>query len=387
MVTAMRFEFATAARIVFGEGVSREVPAAAAAMGRHALVVTGAHSDRAAPLIADLERAGVGCVRFPVSGEPTLELIAEGAAQARGVCDLVIAIGGGSAIDAGKALAAMLTNPGEPLDYLEVIGRGRPLEQTSAPFIAVPTTAGTGSEVTRNAVLASPAQGVKASLRSAGMLPRLAAVDPELTLNLPRPITASTGMDALTQLIEPYVSVRANPMTDMFCVEGIRRAAAALPRAWENGMDREARREMSWVSLLGGLSLANAGLGAAHGFAAVVGGMFPAPHGAICAAVIPHAIEVNIRALRSRAPQNPALARYGEIARLLTGGAQAEPEDAARWVTDLCRRLEIPPLRAYGVNETHVADLVENAARTSSMKGNPVALTPEELREAIAAAI
>jgi len=383
----MRFEFATATRILFGEGVSREVPAAAAAMGRRALVVTGAAPGRAAPLIADLERAGVACQRFPVSGEPTLDLIAAGAAEARGSCDLVIAIGGGSAIDAGKALAAMLANPGEPLDYLEVIGRGRPLEHPSAPFIAVPTTAGTGSEVTRNAVLASTEKGVKASLRSAGMLPRLAAVDPELTLDLPKPVTASTGMDALTQLIEPYVSVRANPMTDMFCVEGIRRAAAALPRAWENGRDAEARRDMSWASLLGGLSLANAGLGAAHGFAAVIGGMFPAPHGAVCAAMIPHVIEVNIRALRSRAPQSPALTRYEEIARLVTGHSQAIPEDAARWVTDLCRRLEIPPLRAYGVTGTHVTDLVENAARTSSMKGNPIALTPEEMREVMSAAI
>ncbi len=383
----MRFEFATATRILFGEGVSREVPAAASAMGRRALVVTGATPDRAAPLIADLERAGVACLRLPVSGEPTLELVAEGAALARRQCDLVIAIGGGSSIDAGKALAAMLANPGDPLDYLEVIGRGRPLERVSAPFIAVPTTAGTGSEVTRNAVLASPAQGVKASLRSAGMLPRLAAVDPELTLHLPRPITASTGMDALTQLIEPYVSPRANPMTDMFCVEGIRRGAAALPRAWQDGTDREARREMSWVSLLGGLSLANAGLGAAHGFAAVLGGMFHAAHGAICAAMIPHVIEVNVRALRSRAPQSPALARYEEIARLASGRAQATPEDAARWVTDLCRRLEIPPLRAYGVNETHVEDLVEKAARASSMKANPIALTPEELRQTVSAAI
>ena len=387
MVTAMRFEFATATRILFGEGVSREIPAAAAAMGRRALVVTGAAGDRAAPLITGLEGAGVSCQRFPVGCEPTVELIAQGAAQARGACDLVIAMGGGSAIDAGKALAAMLANPGEPLDYLEVIGRGRPLEHASAPFIAVPTTAGTGSEVTRNAVLASPERGVKASLRSAGMLPRLAAVDPELTLDLPRPVTASTGMDALTQLIEPYVSVRANPMTDVFCVEGIRRGAAALPRAWENGSDAEARREMSWVSLLGGLSLANAGLGAAHGFAAVVGGMFPAPHGAICAALIPHVIEVNVRALRSRAPQHPALERYEEIARLLTGRAQATPEDGARWVQDLSRRLEIPPLRAYGVSEMHVADLVKNAARASSMKANPIVLTPEELREIISGAI
>ena len=225
-------------------------------------------------------------------------------------------MGGGSAIDAGKALAAMLTNPGEPLDYLEVVGRGQPLRQPSAPFIAVPTTAGTGSEVTRNAVLAAPERGVKASLRSPYLLPRLAVVDPELTLDLPPALTASTGLDALTQLIEPYVSVRANPMTDLYAVEGLRRAAEALPRAWANGDDREARRGMCWASLLGGLSLANAGLGAVHGFAAPVGGMFPAPHGAVCAALLAPAMEINVEALRRRAPESRALGRYDEVARL-----------------------------------------------------------------------
>jgi alcohol dehydrogenase class IV len=300
---------------------------------------------------------------------------------------MVISIGGGSAIDAGKALAAMLANPGDPLDYLEVIGRGQPLANPSAPFIAIPTTAGTGSETTRNAVLASPAHRVKASLRSASMLPRVAIIDPELTLDLPRPVTASTGLDALTQLIEPYVSVRANLMTDMFCVDGIRRIASALPRVWENGHDREARAEMSWSSLLGGLSLANAALGAAHGFAAPVGGMFPAPHGAVCAAVLPHVMQVNIRALRARMPESAALGRYAEIARLLTGNPGACAEDGARSVAELCRKLEIPPLRAYGVADSDIPGLVEKAARASSMKGNPIALTSEELREILTAAL
>src|SRR5664279_1027412 len=293
----MRFEFATAARILFGEGVVRAVGPAAAAMGRRTLLVTGVSRDRAAPLTALLEAAGVACAPFTVPGEPTVELVRAGAATARGEhCDLVIAMGGGSAIDAGKALAAMLANPGDPLDYLEVIGRGQPLAQASVPFIAIPTTAGTGTEVTRNAVLASPEHRVKASLRSPSMLPRLAVVDPELTYGLPAAITASTGLDALTQLIEPYVSVRANPMTDQFAIEGMRRAATALPRVWENGGDREARGEMAWASLLGGMALANAGLGAVHGFAAPLGGMWNAPHGAVCAALLPYAMEVNIRA-------------------------------------------------------------------------------------------
>jgi len=181
--------------------------------------------------------------------------------------------------------------------------------------------------------------------------------------------------------------VRANPMTDLFCVEGIRRAAGALPRVWENGGDREARADMAWASLLGGLALANAGLGVVHGFAAPVGGMFPAPHGAACAAVLPHAMEVNLQALRARAPASPALRRYGEVARLLTGGSEATAEDGVRWIAEICRRLEIPPLRAYGVSEADITDLVEKAAQASSMKGNPIVLTAEELRQIIARAI
>ena len=378
----MPFEFATANRILFGEGALRQAAPAAATMGVRVLLVTGASPDRAAPLVSALHSAGLAVVPFRVPGEPEIDFIRHGSEFARDErCDAVIAMGGGSAIDAAKALAAMLTNPGEPLDYLEVIGRGEPLKHPSAPLIAIPTTAGTGSEVTRNAVLASPERRVKASLRSPHMLPRLAVIDPELTLGLPRAITASTGLDALTQLIEPYVSSRANSMTDMFCVEGIRRAAAALPRVWQDGSDRAARAEMSWASLLGGLALANAGLGAVHGFAAPIGGRFPAPHGAACAAVLPHAMEINVAALRRRDPRNPALERYAQIARLATGRPQAEAEDAVRWAAILCRKLEIPGLRAYGVTESDIPALAEGAARASSMKANPIALAEDELGE------
>lgn len=351
-------------------------------MGSRALVVTGSSPERARPLVANLETAGLVSAPFSTPSEPTIDLIREGAGYARQErCRIVIAIGGGSAIDTGKALAALLTNPGEPLDYLEVIGRGQPLQHPSAPFLAAPTTAGSGAEVTRNAVLASPAHRVKTSLRSPFLLPRLALVNPELTLNLPRAITASTGLDALTQLIEPYVSSRANAITDLYCVDGIRRAAAALPRAWEDGQDREARMCMSFASLLGGLALANAGLGAVHAFAAPIGGMWRAPHGAICAALLPHVIEVNVEALRRRAPASAALRRYDEIGRLLTRQPHAIADDAALWITDLCDRLEIPPLRTYGVTATDLPDLAAQAARASSMKGNPIQLTGEELLE------
>src|SRR5574340_48790 len=369
----MRFDFATPQRILFGVGTARDAAAAAREMGRRVLLVTGRSPDRAAVVAG-----GLDSVTLAVPGEPTLEIVREGIRLAReNGCDVVLSVGGGSAIDAGKAIAALITNGGDPLDYLEVIGKGQPLEKPSAPFIAVPTTAGTGSEATRNAVLASTERRVKASLRSPFMLPRLAIVDPDLTFDLPPALTASTGLDALTQLIEPYVSSRANPMTDMFCMEGMARAREALPRAYTNGADREARASMAFASLLGGMSLANAGLGAAHGFAAPVGGAFPAPHGAVCAALLPHVMEVNIAALRSRSPA--ALARYETVARILTGRGDAHPEDGAKWVRDLCARLQVPPLSAYGMTAQDVPLLVEQASKASSMKANPIALTREEL--------
>jgi alcohol dehydrogenase class IV len=371
-VSAVPFEFATATRIVFGAGAVREVAPAAKSMGRRALLVVG----------QAVSPAGLDGVLLRVEGEPTLELVRRGVALARAKnCDLVIGLGGGSAIDAGKAVAALVANGGDPLDYLEVVGAGRSLHVPSAPFIAVPTTSGTGAEVTRNAVLASPEHRFKASLRSPLMLPRLAVVDPELTFGLPPAITASTGLDALTQLIEPYVSVRANPMTDLFCVEGMGRAARSLGRAFANGRDAAARTDMSLASLLGGLSLANAGLGVVHGFAAPIGGMFGAPHGAVCAALLPHGMDVNIRALRARAPESEPLRRYQTVARLLTGNESAAAEDGVEWVSRTCRELGISPLRSYGITEEHAPALVSGAAKASSMKGNPIALTTAELSE------
>jgi len=299
----------------------------------------------------------------------------------------VIGFGGGSAIDTGKAIAALAANSGEPLDYLEVVGKGESLRNPSLPFIAVPTTAGTGAEVTRNAVLASPQHGVKASLRSPFLLARLAVVDPELTRDLPPALTASTGLDALTQLIEPYVSSRANPMTDPLCLEGMRRAARSLPRAYADGRDAEARLDMSLASLFGGLALANAGLGAVHGFAAPIGGAFHAPHGAVCAALLPHVVGANIHALGSRAPHSPALARYQEVARILTGRPDARADDGTEWLRRLVEQLAIPALGAYGIRPQDLPDLTAKALQASSMKANPIALTPEEMAEILLRAI
>ena len=272
-------------------------------------------------------------------------------------------------------------------DYLEVIGHGRALTQPGAPFVAIPTTAGTGSEVTRNAVLASPEHKFKVSLRSPLMLAKVALVDTELTYDLPPALTASTGLDALTQLIEPYTSCRANPMTDALCVEGIRRAARSLRVAFRDGHNSQAREDMCIASLFGGLALANAGLGAVHGFAAPIGGMFPAPHGAVCAALLPHVMAMNLRALRSRASNNDSLCRYDEVARLVTGDASAKADDGVRWADELVRDLRVPRLAAYGIGPMHVNELVSKAAQASSMKANPIVLTAEELAEILRAAL
>ena len=380
----MRFEFATAGRIVFGPGTIRELPAIAMSYGRRAMVVTGKDRIRRAGIIADLEAAGLNCTIFGVAGEPTVDLVREGAEALRAAaCEVVVAVGGGSVIDAGKAIAALAANPGDVLDYLEIVGRGNALPHPPVPYIAVPTTAGTGSEVTRNAVLGSPEHRVKASLRSPLMLPRVALVDPDLTAGLQPGIAASTGLDALTQLIEPYVSIRANPMTDAICLDGLRHAARCLPRLGT----ADGRPGMSYASLLGGLALANAGLGVVHGFAAPIGGMFDAPHGAVCAAVLPHGMRANLAALKSRAPESEAIGRFDAIARILTGDSAATAEDGLRWVAELVRSLNIPPLSAYGIGPGDADSIVEKAARASSMKANPILLTREELLGVLSAAI
>jgi alcohol dehydrogenase class IV len=385
---AVRFEFATSTRILFGPGEVRTVAPAAKQMGRQALLVLGRSPESAAFLIEALKLEGVGCVCWPIQAEPSVSLVRQGLELARQEqCDLVMAFGGGSAIDAGKAIAALLTNGGELSDYLEVIGKGQPLQNPPVPFIAIPTTAGTGSEVTCNAVLASAEHRVKVSLRSPLMLPRLAVVDPELTLDLPPVLTATTGLDTLTQLIEPYVSCRANPLTDGFCLEGLRRVSRSLRHAYHNRHDLAAREFMSLASLLGGLALANAGLGVVHGFAAPVGGMFDAPHGAVCAALLPHGMDINIHGCRARAPEGEALRRYETVARLLTGKPDALAEEGVEWVRQLCQELQVPPLGSYGIQEQDVATLVEKASTASSTKGNPITLTVDELREVLTRAL
>lgn len=377
----MRFEFATAGRILFGPGTLAELPAALRDLGGRPLVVTGRNTTRAQPLLALLSSASVpAAATFSIVAEPTTDDVVRGAAHARSAeCDVVVGFGGGSVIDAAKAIAALLTNEGDVFDYLEVIGRGRPLANPAAPCIAIPTTSGTGAEVTRNAVLASREHRVKVSLRSPHMLPRVALIDPLLTHDVPPAVTATTGLDALTQLIEPYVSCRANPFTDALCVEGIRRVARSLWAAVDEGSNTIARENMAVASLFGGLALANAGLGAVHGFAAPIGGMFSAPHGAICAALLPHVMRTNLAALRARAPDHPALRRYDEVARLLTGRSQATADEGIRWIRELVSTLQIPSLSSYGLSNQDTPAIVAAAAQASSMKANPLPLETAEL--------
>jgi alcohol dehydrogenase class IV len=383
-----QFEFATASRIVFGAGKVQQVGALTAGLGRRALVVVGGSADRATPLLDRLAEAGVVAQVYTVTTEPTVAMAREGVQAARDqAADVIVGFGGGAAIDTGKAISALLTNPGDPLDYLEIIGAGKPLVNPAAPYIAIPTTAGTGAEVTMNAVLAAAEQRLKVSLRHPSMLPRIALVDPTLTYTLPPAITASTGMDALTQVIEPFVSNKANPLTDALCREGIKRAGRSLRRAYQHPDDPIAREDMALASLFGGLALANAKLGAVHGFASPIGGMFPAPHGAVCAVLLPHVMEANIRALEMREGASSTLRRYDEIAQILTGDQTARALDGARWVRALTADLSIPPLSTYGITRDDLPVIAEKAASASSMQGNPVKLTHDELIAILSAAL
>jgi len=379
------FEFATAGRIVFGAGRAAELPGLLAGLGSRVLVCTGADPERHAGLLASLE---LPAEVFPVKGEPTIEeaQTATAAAREHGA-DVVAAIGGGSVIDLGKAVAMLLGNGGNPLDYLEVVGAGQKITKPAAPCVAVPTTAGTGAEVTANAVLASPEHRLKASLRSPLMIPRVALVDPRLTLSCPPPVTAASGLDALTQCLEPFVSIRANPVTDGLAAEGLRRAASGLRAAYADGGDLGARADMATCSLLGGLALANAKLGAVHGLAGVIGGTAAVPHGVACAALLAPVIETNVRALRSVDRGDPVLDRYMTAAQLLTGRPTASIEFGVAWIRETIALFGMPGLAAFGIGPQDADDIAAKAAVSSSMQGNPIALSRGELHAIVLEAL
>ena len=374
------FTFSTVGRIIFGSRSRFSLGSEIMQYGKKPFLVSGSNPDRVQWLIHDLKQPDIPFEIGSVTGEPTIATVEGLVEMARlAHCDCVVAIGGGSVIDAGKAVAALLTNKQPITQYLEVIGEGLPLMQKPVPCVAVPTTSGTGSEVTRNAVLCSPDHRVKVSMRDYSMLPDLVLIDPELTLTLPPGITASTGLDALTQLIEAFITNKANAMTDSICREGIIRAGRSLKTACFEPDDLDARENMAIASLFSGIALANAGLGAVHGFAGPLGGLFPIPHGIICANLLPHVMAMNFRALCDRDPDNERLPRFNEIATLLTGDTGATSEDGINWITDLVDQLPLPTMSDYGIVEEDISLIVSKSQNSSSMKGNPVILTTAEL--------
>jgi alcohol dehydrogenase class IV len=383
----MNFEFAIANLIIFGPGRFREIGDIAQSFGKRALVVTGKRALSEAGIVDNLkhnlEAKKVEFLQFIVPGEPDLNLIEQKMVKlANTDCDLVIGLGGGSVIDTAKAIGVLLTNGGNLLDYMEVIGKGQPLTKPAVPLIAIPTTAGTGSETTRNAVIKDPNTGVKASLRSPYLLPRVALVDPELTYSLPPEITASTGLDALTQLIEPYTSKRAQPFTGALIQDGIQRVARSLIKAYEQG-DSIAREDMALASLESGIALANSGLGAAHGFSGSLGGKYSIPHGIACACLLPHVMEANIRSLQTKEPTSPILDRYAEIGEWLIGKrleTEQDTRDAGiKFVRELCLRLKVPSLRDFGLKLEDLPEIANQSAKSSSMRANPVSFSQDEL--------
>jgi alcohol dehydrogenase class IV len=380
----MDFEFATASRIIFGADKRLELGPLVRSYGEKVFLITGANAERASWATELFNREAVPFTTFQIVGEPTTDIARQAICMAiEANANVIVSIGGGSVIDTGKVVAAMLTNEGRLFDYLEVIGEGQPLKNPSAPFVAIPTTAGTGAEVTRNAVLGSTEHKVKVSMRSPYMLPAVALIDPVLTESMPRAITASTGLDALTQLMEAFVSNKANPMTDSLCREGLQRAGRSIKSAYKG--DSFAREDMALAGLFSGLALANAKLGAVHGFAGPIGGMYPAPHGVICARFLPHIMKLNIKALEARNPDSPVLGRYKEISHILTGSD--ETATGIKWIQDLCKQLDGTPLKEYGIHTRAFPEIVEKAKNASSMKGNPIVLTDEELTEALSLAV
>jgi alcohol dehydrogenase class IV len=380
----VRFDLALPGDIRFGAGRVSEVPGALADLGANrVMVITGRTTSRADGMRAALNEADMSSIVFGVATEPSIERVRAAVDLAlESGCDAILGFGGGSALDVAKAVAVLAGSGTDPIDHLEVIGAGRPIERPGLPCVAVPTTAGTGSEVTRNSVLSGG--GVKASLRSPLMLPKLAVVDPDLLVGVPKPTIAASGMDALSQLIEPLLSQRANPFTDALARDGIRRSARSLRHAYQEGMEEPGVREdLAIASMFSGICLANSGLGAVHGLAAAAGARLSAPHGAVCAAVLTAAMDVNLRALRERAPDHSALQRIAEVASLLTGRPEASPEDAITWLAELTAAMSIPGLASYGLNQDAIATVVTAAQRASSMRGNPIELSDQAVTEIV----
>ena len=373
---ALNFSFATASQIVFGNHSSEKIPGLISGMGKKIVVVTGKNRERAKQVLAKISKQSQAEF-FEIVGEPSTLQIEEGVKFAREKqCELVIGLGGGSVIDSAKAIAALVPNKGELVEYLEVIGLGKPLLLPPLPCIAIPTTAGTGAEVTKNSVIKSIEKKVKVSLRSELMYPDFAVVDPVLSYSMPPELTASSGVDALTHLLEIFVSNQANPFIDILCREGLTRISQSLIRAFNNGNDEHAREDMAFASMLGGMALANVKLGAVHGFAGPMGGMFEIPHGTVCACLMPAVLEINNRAMKEH---NLNRSKLDELAKILTGNQQATSDDGVIWINTLIEQLKIPSLKFFGIQPASFPELIQKAKNSSSMKGNPVELNDKQL--------
>lgn len=373
----------TLPRIRFGRGEARHAVAEALAFGPRGVVVHGANPARAGWLIDGLGQAGAAVHAIACPGEPTLAMLEDAVDAARGFApDWVLGLGGGAAIDLAKAVAALVPAPGGAMDHLEVVGRGLPLSVPPLPFLAIPTTAGTGAEVTRNAVIGVPAHRRKVSLRDPGMIARLAIVDPALTDDCPWEVTLASGLDALAQVIEPYVSTRANAFTDALARPAIGQGLAAL-RLLRDREDPGARDAMAWVSLAGGIALSHAGLGAVHGLAGPLGGVTEAPHGAICGALLPHVLAAN---RGGAAAGSHAAARLDDVLAELGLAFGVAPGAAAAALAHWAAGAGLPRLGELGLAAAARADVAQAALTSSSMRANPVPLSPADLVAILVAA-
>jgi alcohol dehydrogenase class IV len=385
------FESCGLEKVVIERGAFARVGELAAGLGRRAIVIYNGPTgvDR---LVELLSGAGVSATARRQRGEPVVADVDSAVEEARAKkCDCMIGMGGGSAIDAAKAVAGLLTNGGSAVDYMEIVGEGRKITQRAAPWMAIPVTAGTGAEATCNAVIGFPEKKFKASVRSELLLARIALIDPELAVTVSPAVTASSGMDALCQLIESFTSSGASQETDAMALSGLRLGSLALPEVFRDGNDVDARYSMATAALMSGITLTRAGLGAVHGFAAPIGANFPVPHGTVCAALLSPVIAANIRACRVQgAAGNRGLLRYERIAMIFQGiGAIGDDaiDAAVKCTADLRRDLRIPPLKDFGLRASNVPEMVALARKTSSMKYNPVVLSDEALSDALLTAI
>lgn len=375
--------------IIFGEGTRKRLPQLAAEFGSKALVITGGRSFVATPhwqaLQKSLQAAGVQFDHAVVDGEPSPALVDDMAARFRRAnVDVVIGIGGGSVLDAAKAVAGLLRIENSVMDFLEGVGPELPYQGPEVPFIAVPTTAGTGSEATKNAVLSKQGEGgYKKSFRHDRLVANYAVVDPELLATCPQALIAANGMDAFTQLLESYVSIRANPFTDALAMSGIRAVRDGLVPWYNNEGDvAQHRTNMAYGALLSGITLAQAGLGSVHGLAAPLGAFFPIPHGVACGTLLAECTRMNIEMLKAGQPGCEALWRYAHVGKVMANNMKLSEQDGLQTLVEVLETwthdLELPRLSDYGMTQTDIPRVVANC-RGNSMKTNPILLPDDKV--------